>query len=79
MSKMQNLQLALSRSSGKPPPAQEPVVSTVTAPVAIAIAQCEAQGRQVNISAWLHPDFKPRLRLVQTRKGQNATLQDLMS
>ena len=34
---------------------------------------------QVNISAWLHPDFKSSLRLVQVRKGRNAALQDLMA
>lgn len=34
---------------------------------------------QVNVSAWMHPDFKVGLRLVQARKGAKAELQDLLA
>jgi hypothetical protein len=33
----------------------------------------------VNISAWLDGNYKSSLRLVQARKGANATLQDLLA
>jgi hypothetical protein len=81
MSKMQNLQQALRQSTGKSPIPPETPISVVPSPAAHSAKPQRAQGRagQINISAWLHPDFKSSLRLVQARKGQNATLQDLMS
>lgn len=79
MSKIANLQSALNSSSGR------------TAPVAVAdrppvpLSTKAAEGRQpsrasqVNISAWLHKDFKKSIRLVQAKKTEKATLQDLMA
>jgi hypothetical protein len=52
------------------PPASLPVSTPTQKP--------QSRAGQVNISAWLHPDFKSSLRLVQARKGRNAALQDLM-
>jgi hypothetical protein len=42
-------------------------------------ARQPSRAGHVNISCWLHRDFKSSLRLVQARKGTNATLQDLMA
>ena len=82
MSKMQNLQQALRQSTGKPSPAPEPPpVATNPAPLPVQAVRAKQPGREghVNISAWLHADFKSSLRLVQARKGRDATLQDLMA
>ncbi len=82
MSKMQNLQQALKHSSGKGVPAPEPVetVKAAHAPVSsISHKPQNSREGQVNISAWLHADFKSSLRLVQARKGPNSALQDLMA
>lgn len=81
MSKMQNLQQALRHSTGKSQ--VTPELSLRASPLPIE-KQSKPQkppsrAEQVNISAWMHPDFKSSLRLVQARKGRNATLQDLMS
>jgi hypothetical protein len=79
MSKMQNLQQALRQSAGKTPPASEPTVTNSPAFGAMTTPKPQSRAGQVNISAWLHPDFKSSLRLVQARKGRNAALQDLMA
>jgi antitoxin-like ribbon-helix-helix protein len=81
MSKMQNLQQALRQSTGKLLPASEPPPATSPAPLPVQTVPAKQPGRDghVNISAWLHADFKSSLRLVQARKGRNATLQDLMA
>jgi hypothetical protein len=76
MSKMQNLQEALKQSTGKTTAAPEQGPST---PALAPIRVSQSRAGQVNISAWLHADFKSSLRLVQARKGRNATLQDLMA
>lgn len=78
MSKMQNLQQALRQSTGKGPPVLEPPVTIAPVPVAASPRQPSRAGH-VNISCWLHRDFKSSLRLVQARKGASATLQDLMA
>jgi hypothetical protein len=80
MSKMQNLQQALKQSTGKTLPAPEPAAMYPPASLSVSRPAQKPQSRagQVNISAWLHPDFKSSLRLVQARKGRNAALQDLM-
>ena len=78
MSKMANLQNALKNSSGKseaPPlkpsaPDREPLASPARQP---------SRAGQVNMSAWLHRDFKKSLRLIQARKVENASLQDLLA
>jgi hypothetical protein len=78
---MQNLQQALKQSTGKITPAEEPVPihRPPPSPVSIRPAKQPSRAGQVNISAWLHRDFKSSLRLVQARKGPNATLQNLMT
>ena len=76
MSKMQNLQQALRQSTGKTLTVPEPRSSPTVSPPTL---RPQRRAGQVNISAWLHPDFKSSLRLVQARKGRNAALQDLMA
>ena len=81
MSKMQNLQQALRQSTGKISPAPEPAAANEekSLPAPSATLKPQSRAGQVNISAWLHVDFKSSLRLVQARKGRNAALQDLMA
>ena len=79
---MQNLQQALSRSTGREAATAPPAtVAKVTAPAQPAFNSQRQPSRkgQVNISAWLDGNFKSSLRLVQARKGANATLQDLLA
>ena len=80
MSKIAALQNALNTSSGKaklsPPTSSKPSKATA-APV--ATDRPPSRAGQVNISAWLDRDFKKSLRLVQARKVENASLQDLMA
>ena len=79
MSKLGNLQQALSRGAGKT--TSEPAIAVKTPPEAILLPGPRQPSRagQINISAWLNADFKTSLRLVQARKGANSTLQDLMA
>jgi hypothetical protein len=83
MSKIANLQQALSRSTGKTAPAvTEPPAAAPTAnadPAPLPGPRQPSRAGQVNISAWLNADFKSGLRLVQARKGGSAALQDLMA
>jgi len=81
MSKMQNLQKALKQSTGKPAPAAEPAATNPPQllPASTATPKPPSRAGQVNISAWLHADFKSSLRLVQGRKGKDAALQTLMA
>jgi hypothetical protein len=79
MSKMQNLQQALSQSTRKSPSGPEPAATNSPASVATTAPKSQSRAGQVNISAWLHPDFKSSLRLVQARKGRDAALQNLMA
>lgn len=76
MSKMANLQNALKSSSGKNEPPPSP--AKAEKPVAQSSRQPN-RAEQVNMSAWLHRDFKKSLRLIQARKIENASLQDLMA
>jgi hypothetical protein len=78
MSKIQNLQQALSRSTGKVT-APEPVAEHRPAAVPANSQRLPSRQGQVNISAWLDGNFKSSLRLVQARKGGNATLQNLLA
>lgn len=76
MSKMQHLQNALNTTTGKSAKASSPKPETPT--LSAAPRQPSRLG-QVNVSAWLDADFKSSLRLVQARKGSNATLQELLA
>ena len=78
MSKMQTLQQALSASTGKAAKATTPSPATLEPPMATVPRQRTRVG-QVNISAWLDPNFKSSLRLVQAHKGPNATFQHILA
>jgi len=75
MTKLQNLQQALNSSTGKTAtpsaakPASEPPAA-YTAP---------SRAGRANITAYLHPDFKASMRLVQARKGGNISFQTLIA
>jgi hypothetical protein len=80
MSKIKSLQQALSQSSGKL------VAAVAAAPDAqpangnpARVARQSSRAGQVNISAWMEPNFKASLRLVQARKGGSVSFQDLMA
>jgi Antitoxin-like ribbon-helix-helix len=79
MSKMQNLQQALSRSTGKAASVPEPVAAPAAMPAPLNTQRQPSRKGQINISAWLDGNYKTSLRLVQARKGGNATLQDLLA
>jgi hypothetical protein len=79
MSKIANLQSALNSSSGRTAPlpiADRPISPPPTKPEA---ARQPGRAEQANISAWLHKDFKKSIRLIQAKKTEKATLQDLMA
>jgi hypothetical protein len=76
MSKISALQNALKTTSGKP----DTALRSIPAPSAPASTERPpSRVGQVNISAWLNRDFKKSLRLVQARKLENASLQDLVA
>jgi len=79
MSKMQNLQQVLRQTTGKAIPAPEFRATPEPAATPLSAPRPPSRAGQVNISSWLHGDFKSSLRLVQARKGGRATLQDLMA
>ena len=80
MSKIATLQDALNTSSGKAkvPPRTTPK-SSKTEPTSAPPQRAPSRAGQVNISAWLNRDYKKSLRLVQARKVENASLQDLLA
>jgi hypothetical protein len=75
--KLANLQNVLNSTSGKAPP-PVPAARSV-APPANPATKAVSRVDKVNISAWLHKDFKKSIRLVQAKKADNAELQDLMA
>jgi len=79
MSKLASLQSALNSSSGRTsalaPKAQLAVPTTITT----RAGKPPSRAEQVNISAWLHKDFKKSIRLVQAKRPDNSSLQDLMA
>ena len=77
MSNIATLQNALNTSSGKKP---APVASSsTTATPETTAPRPPSRAGQVNISSWLSKDFKKSLRLVQAKRSENATIQDLMA
>jgi hypothetical protein len=70
MSKMTELQAQLEKASGKAPASVKPAV----APPEIAPASYKAPSRdgKIHIGAYLHPDFKRSLRLVQAQTGEDT-------
>jgi len=75
MSKIKSLQQALSTSSGKTAALAAPEPANGNP----ATVRQPSRAGQVNISAWMDPNFKASLRLVQARKGGSASFQDLMA
>ena len=79
MSKIASLQSALNSSGGKIAPVAVSTSVTTAAAAYNGAGKAPSREGQANISAWLHKDFKRSIRLVQARKTENATLQDLMA
>lgn len=76
MSKVANLQNALkSKNARTPPPAaNEPQASAPSGSY-----KAPSRAGHVNMAAWLPRDFKKSIRLVQAKKLDNSTIQDLMA
>lgn len=87
MSKMQNLQSALERSTGRAAPASSlktEKIAPSAAPKAHGAATATGKrqaGREgkFNLSSWQPHAFKASLRLVQAHKGGDATIEELMA
>lgn len=87
MSKMQGLEAALKKASGKPaaPPAQPKAVTSLEpGPATEAKAKPSFRKKKEYTGAWLNPDFGMSLRMVQLRKrkdaeGRKVYLDDLMA
>lgn len=80
--KMQNLQQVLnSTTSTKTKVDAIRPAPELSNDAAKSIKTVRSPGREgkENISAWLHPDFKKSLRLVQIRKEGKVYLDDLMA
>ncbi|MFL5287077.1 MAG: ribbon-helix-helix domain-containing protein [Rhodopila sp.] len=78
-SKLANLQNALNKTRGATPAVQEARAVNKPVPVRLTPPTLTRQANRqdkVNIAAWMHPDFKRSLRLVQARRGGN--IQDLL-
>lgn len=73
--KFANLQSALDKTRAAPATIapSKPVIAD--SPPVAASRQANRQGK-VNLAAWLHPDFKNHMRLVQARRP--GTIQELM-
>ncbi|MGO9005297.1 MAG: ribbon-helix-helix domain-containing protein [Beijerinckiaceae bacterium] len=75
-SKFAAIQAQLERAGGskRPPAAPQPVAVAPPAPAAPAVpAKSKAPSREgkIHIGAYLHPDFKRSLRMVQAQTGQD--------
>jgi hypothetical protein len=85
MSKMQNLQHALERSTGRTAkPTSSPGKPAKPVVVAAGVRRTRAKrqaGREgkFNLSSWQPKAFKSSLRLVQAHKGGDATIEELMA
>jgi hypothetical protein len=79
MSKITALQNALNSSGKAKVPSRTAPKSSKTDVTPAPTQRAPSRAGQVNISAWLNRDFKKSLRLVQARKVENASLQDLMA
>ncbi len=74
--KLANLQNALDKTRAAPPAANDPRRAEPT-PAAPSASQRQANRLgKVNVAAWLHPDFKSSMRLVQARRP--GSIQELM-
>lgn len=79
MSKIQNLQTALNRSTGRTATPER--VAVTAAPVAASHGSSRPLSRAdlFNLSSWQPKAFKSSLRLVQARRGGDPTIQELMA
>ena len=70
--KMADIQRQLERAAGRVPVAVVPTPITPPAPEPVT-ASLKATSREgkIHIGAYLHPDFKKSLRLVQARTGKD--------
>jgi hypothetical protein len=76
-SKLAHLQSALDKTRVAPAAANDARQSSAEPPPLIAAGGRQANRKgKVNLAAWLHPDFKRSLRLVQARRPGN--IQELM-
>lgn len=67
MSKANPLQAALSQLSGRKPAAAASDASPTLAAPAASSGRAPSREGKVNVSAWLAPDYKRSLRMVQAR------------
>jgi hypothetical protein len=80
MSRMQGLQQALNKSSGKSKLEKpEPVASSNDAEKPAPATKTPSRQGKEYTGAWLNPDFKKSLRLVQISKGGKVYLDDLVA
>lgn len=80
MSKMQGLQQALNKGSGKSESAKpEPFITSDDMVKPVSSAKAPSRYGKEYTGAWLNPDFKKSLRLAQIRKGGKIYLDDLIA
>lgn len=75
MSKVSALQASLQKASGKTPTASAPslpVQSVTTSPSSAGAYKAPSREGKVHIGAYVHPDFKRSLRLVQAQTGEDV-------
>jgi hypothetical protein len=74
MSKVSALQASLEKTSGKlQAPAQPPAPATAAAsPEVRSTYKATSREGKIHIGAYLHPDFKRSLRLVQAQTGEDV-------
>jgi hypothetical protein len=74
MSKVSALQASLEKTSGKLPASTQPPAPVVTAAPPAARSTYKAPSREgkIHIGAYLHPNFKRSLRLVQAQTGEDV-------
>jgi hypothetical protein len=74
-SKMAAIQAQLERATGRAPatavPTSAPPPAALVAPPRPAPAKPPSREGMIHIGAYLHPDFKTSLRLVQARTGKD--------
>ena len=81
MSRMQSLQQALNKSSGRTKVEKPEPVATTSNDVEKPMPTTKVPSRygKEYTGAWLNPDFKKSLRLVQISKGGKVYLDDLVA
>jgi hypothetical protein len=74
MSKVSALQASLEKTSGKLPTPAQPasLAPTVALPVTRSAYKAPSREGKIHIGAYLHPDFKRSLRLVQAQTGEDV-------